>query len=188
MLAGDRYTLEGSVAARASLIAAGQMATPVFAGASPSQSDAVWEIADGATLLVAGEPLLLEPASEHAAGATFAIAGSGCAISVDTFGLHGTARLAMRTRATIDGVLVYRDAFDMSGDALGAFGTVTMISADAVARAAFAERAQPLAEAASHAVRIGFGETAAAVVIRLTGARVWDVRAAAMAIAGSTWA
>jgi urease accessory protein UreH len=186
VLAGDRFTLDGRLDAGASLIAAGQMATPVFAGALPSRSDAQWQIADGARLLVASEPLVLEPESEHAASATFAIAGSGCAIVVDTFGLHGTAKLAMRTHATIDGTLVYRDAFDISGDVLGAFGTVTMMSADAAARTAFAERARPLADAATDAVRIGFGETASAVVIRLTGARVWDVRAAAMAIAGST--
>jgi urease accessory protein UreH len=184
VLAGDRFTLEGSVDERASLVAAGQMATPVFAGASPSRTDAEWLIADGATLLVAGEPLLLEPASDHAAGATFCISGRGCAIVVDTFGLHGSARLAMHTQATIDGKLVYRDAFAISGEAIGAFGTVAMISADAEARAAFITRAEPIAREADGAVRIGFGETVSAVVIRLTGARVWDVRAAALAIAG----
>ena len=53
VLAGDRFTLEGSVDERASLVAAGQMATPVFAGASPSQTDAEWLIADGAMLELA---------------------------------------------------------------------------------------------------------------------------------------
>ncbi len=184
VLAGDRFTLEGSVDERASLVAAGQMATPVFAGASPSRTEAEWLIADGAALLVAGEPLLLEPGSEHTAGATFRISGGGCVIVVDTFGLRGSARLAMCTTAAIDGTLVYRDAFDISGDAIGAFGTVAMITASADARAAFVARAQPLALAAADAVRIGIGETASAVVVRLTGTRVWDVRAAALAIAG----
>ena len=50
-----------------------------------------------------------------AAHATFAVAGSGSAIVVDTFGLRGSARLTMRTRATLDGALVYRDAFDVTG-------------------------------------------------------------------------
>jgi urease accessory protein UreH len=182
VLAGDRFTLDGAVAAHASLIAAGQMATPVFAGASPSRTDAEWTVADGATLLIAGEPLLLEPGSEHVAGATFALAGSGCAIVVDIFGLRGTARLAMRTHARIDGILVYRDAFDLAGDAEGAYGTIAFICADAARRAAFAERAHAVGLDAG-TVRAGVGETATAVVVRLTGARVWDVRAVALAIA-----
>ncbi|MGA2392055.1 MAG: urease accessory protein UreD [Candidatus Lustribacter sp.] len=181
VLAGDRFSLDGRLAERASLIACGQMATPVFAGAAPSQTDAGWQVADGATLIVAGEPLLLEAGSAHAAEATFAVGGSGCAIIVDTFGLRGTARLSMRTRAELDGRLVYRDAYDVSGDLAGAFGTVTLIAADARRRAAFAARAEALG---SPAVRIGAGETTAAVVVRLHGARVWDVRATAFEIAG----
>jgi hypothetical protein len=181
VLAGDRFSVDGSVAERASLIACGQMATPVFAGGGPSQTDAGWQVADGATLIVAGEPLLLEPGSSHAAGAAFAVDGSGCAISVDTFGLRGAARLSMRAQAVLDGRLVYRDAYDVTDDLDGAFGTVTMIAADARRRAAFAERALELNS--PQAVRIGVGETAAAVVVRLHGARVWDVRAVAFAIA-----
>lgn len=186
VLAGDRFTLAGDVAERASLIACGQMATPVFAGAAPSQTDAGWQVADGARLLVAGEPLLLEPGSTHAAVATFAITGSGTVIVVDTFGLRGSARLSMRTRATLDGKLVYRDAYEISGDLAGAFGTVTLIAADAGARAAFLDRAQAIGERSAGAVRAGTGETAAAAVVRLHGARVWDVRAAALAMAGVT--
>jgi urease accessory protein UreH len=186
VLGGDRFTLAGIVAERASLVACGQMATPVFAGASPSQTDADWQVADGATLLVAGEPLLLEPASTHAAGATFALAGSGRAIVIDTFGLRGSARLSMRTRALLDGKLVYRDAYDISGDLAGAFGTVTLIAADAAARAAFLAHALAVGNDYAAAVRIGTGETAAAVVVRLHGARVWDVRAAALSVAGVT--
>ena len=186
VLGGDRFTLEGTVAERASLVAAGQMATPVFAGAQPSRSDAQWNVADGAMLLIASEPLLLETGSTHAVRATLAIAGSGHAIVVDTFSLRGAAVLSMRTHATLDGVLVYRDAYDAAGDEAGAFGTVAFIAADAAERATFARRAQTIAANASAAVRIGTGETAAAVVVRLTGARVWDVRAAALAIAGAS--
>jgi urease accessory protein UreH len=186
VLGGDRFTLDGTIAERASLVACGQMATPVFGGPSPSQTDAGWHVADGAQLIVAGEPLLLEPDSTHAAGATFAIEGSGRALIVDTFGLRGSARLSMRTRATLDGKLVYRDAYEISGDLAGAFGTVTLISADAPARATFLARALAVATAAHDSVRIGTGETAAAAVVRLHGARVWDVRAAALELAGVT--
>jgi urease accessory protein UreH len=186
VLGGDRFTLDGTIAERASLLACGQMATPVFAGASPSRTDADWHVADGAQLLVAGEPLLLEPDSAHAAGAMFAIEGSGSALIVDTFGLRGSARLSMRTRATLDGKLVYRDAYEISGDLAGAFGTVTLIAADAAARAAFLARALAVAATSHDRVRIGTGETAAAAVVRLHGARVWDVRAAALELAGVT--
>ncbi len=184
VIAGDRFSLEGRVETDASLVAAGQMATPVFAGSSPSRTDAQWNVADGARLVVAGEPLLLEAGSEHAAGATFALEGSGSAIVIDTFGLRGAARLSMRTQAMIGGRLVYRDAFDISGEMIGAFGTVAFVAGDAEARAAFVAAAEPHALAAAETVRAGFGETSAAVVVRLTGARVWDVRAAALAIAG----
>jgi urease accessory protein UreH len=186
VLGGDRFTLAGTVAERASLVAGGQMATPVFAGPTPSRTDADWVVADGAHLLVAGEPLLLEADSTHAAGATFAIEGSGSAIVVDTFGLRGSARLSMRTRATLDGKLVYRDAYDISGNLAGAFGTVTLIAADAELRAMFLAHALACASEAAGSVRIGTGETAAAVVVRLHGARVWDVRAAAQALSHDT--
>lgn len=186
VLGGDRFTLDGTVAERASLVACGQMATPVFAGTSPSQTEAGWHVADGAQLLVAGEPLLLEPGCTHGAGATFAIEGSGSALIVDTFGLRGSARLSMRTHATLDGKLVYRDAYDISGDLTGAFGTVTLIAADAGRREAFLARALALAETSAQTVRAGTGETTAAAVVRLHGARVWDVRAVALALAGVT--
>jgi urease accessory protein UreH len=186
VLGGDRFTVNGSVAERASLVAAGQMATPVFAGAQPSRSDAEWHVADGATLLVAAEPLLLEAGSTHVAVATFAIEGSGCAIVVDTFSLRGAASLAMRTHARLDGALVYRDAYDAAGDEDGAFGTVAFIAADAARRTAFVARANGIAAALPGRVRAGAGETASAAIVRLMGARVWDVRAAALAIAGAT--
>lgn len=184
VLSGDRFSVDGTVAQHASLVAGGQMATPVFAGADPSQTDAVWQVADGGALIVAGEPLLLEPGSTHAAGATFALAGSGTAIVIDTFGFRGPARLSMRTHATLDGKLIYRDAYDVDGDRAGAFGTVTLLAADAGERAAFLARAQRIA-AATATVRAGTGETAAAIVVRMHGARVWDVRATALAIAGA---
>jgi urease accessory protein UreH len=186
VLGGDCFTLAGTVGERASLVAAGQMATPVFAGTSSSETSAAWEVAGGARLLVAGEPLLLEPGCTHAARAAFAITGSGSAIVVDTFGLRGSARLTMRTRATLDERLVYRDAFEIGGEAAGAFGTVALIAADAPARAAFLSRALELEGVFAPAVRLGTGETAAAVILRLHGARVWDVRAAALAFAGAT--
>jgi hypothetical protein len=90
----------------------------------------------------------------------------------------------MRTRATLDGKLVYRDAYDISGELAGAFGTVTLIAADAALRATFIARALARAKTSAEAVRAGTGETAGAAVVRLHGARVWDVRAVALAIAG----
>lgn len=182
VLGGDRFTLEGALDAAASLVAAGQMATPVFAGAAPSCSDARWQVAAGARLHVAGEPLLLEPGSRHAAAATFALAGDAVALVVDTFALRGRARLTMRSQATLDGDLVYRDAFDLDGDRPGAFGTVALIAADTGLRAEFARRAGAYA-AGGGPVRAGVGETAAAVVVRLSGARVWDVQCAGRALA-----
>jgi urease accessory protein UreH len=182
VLAGDRFSLDGTLAEQASLTAFGQMATPVFAGADASQTRAAWQVADGATLVVASEPLLLEPDSEHAAGASFTIEGSGSAIVIDTFGLRGSARLSMRTRATLDGRLVYRDAYDIAGDLAGAFGTVTLIAAAADVRNAFLARV-PCVAANASGVRIGCGETAGAAIVRLHGARVWDVRGAALRIA-----
>jgi urease accessory protein UreH len=182
VLGGDRFTLDGALDAAASLVAAGQMATPVFAGSAPSRSDARWRIGAGARLHVAGEPLLLEPGSSHAAAVTFALAGDAVALAVETFALRGRARLAMRAQATLDGRLVYRDAFDLDGSRPGAFGTVALIAADPALRAAFAQRAGAYA-AAGGPVRAGVGETAAAVIVRLSAERVWDVQCAGRALA-----
>jgi urease accessory protein UreH len=182
VLAGDHFSVDGILSEQASLTAFGQMATPVFAGTDASQTRAAWQVADGATLLLASEPLLLEPDSEHTAGASFVLEGRGSAIVVDTFGLRGSARLSMRTQAMLDGRLVYRDAYDIAGDLAGAFGTVTFLAAAADLRNAFLARASEVAASAS-GVRIGSGETAAAAIVRLHGARVWDVRAAALHIA-----
>lgn len=184
VLAGDRFTFEGTLAERASLVACGQMATPVFAGAAPSQSDAGWQVADGARLVVASEPLLLEAGSAHSAAAAFEISGGGSVVAVDTFGLRGPARLSLRTCATLDGRLVYRDALEIRSNLDGAYGTVALIAADGAARAAFLERAQNVLREFEPGVWAGCGETEAAAVVRLSGARVWDVRAAALAVAG----
>jgi hypothetical protein len=182
VLGGDRFTLDGALDAAASLVAAAQMATPVFAGSTPSRSEARWQVAAGARLHVAGEPLLLEPGSRHAATATFALAGDAVALVVETFALRGPARLSMRTHASLDGNLVFRDAFDLAGEGPGAFGTVALIAADPGLRAAFAERAGAYV-AAGGPVRAGVGETAGAVVVRLSAGRVWDVHCAGRALA-----
>lgn len=182
VLGGDAFALEGAVEPGAALVAAGQMATPVFAGDAVSRSDARWRIAAGARLHVAGEPLLLEPGSAHVTAAHFALEADGIALVAETFALHGRARLSLRTQATLDGRLVFRDAVELAGERPGAYGTVALIAADPGLRAAFAARAGAWAAAAG-AVRAGVGETAAAVVVRLTGARVWDVLRAGRAIA-----
>ena len=136
--------------------------------------------------VVASEPLLLEPDCEHAASASFAIDGSGSAIVVDTFGLRGSARLSMRTTATLDGRLVYRDAYDIAGDLAGAFGTVTLIAAGAAARNAFLARARDIAASAAERAHRLRRDCSAAAIVRLHGTRVWDVRAAALRIAAAT--
>ena len=183
VLGGDRFELTGRVAASASLVAAGQMATPIFAGRDPSASESTWHVAAGATLVIASEPLLLEGGSRHAASTRVEIAGNGIAVLVDTFALRDAAQLAMRTHASIDGALVYRDAFDIAEEASRAYGTVALVAADSATREAFAANALAFAD---DAVRIGVGETAHAVVIRLSGERVWDVRRAGFALAGLT--
>jgi len=181
VLAGDSFTLTGTVDEAATLTACGRMATPVFAGDAPSEIAADWEVAAGATLLVAGEPLVLEPGSMLRARATFAVQAGGRAISVDTFALRGAARLSMRTQATLAGRLVYRDAFETSAtDA--AYGTVAVICATAAARSALLEAA-PRVGMRFPTVRMGSGETSGAAIVRLRGADLWDVRAAAFALA-----
>ncbi len=182
VLGGDRFTLAGTLEPNAALTAGTQMATPVFAGGGPSCTDVAWRVDEGAVLHVAGEPLLLEPESTHRAVATFALADTATAMVTDTFALRGSARLSLRTSATIAGTLVYRDALEVDGGEPGAFGTVVLVTADAARRAAFAAHAAQVAARAGP-VRIGVGATAAAVVVRIAGARVWDVRSAGLRVA-----
>jgi hypothetical protein len=182
VLAGDRFALTGDVRAGASLVAAGQMATPIFAGHSPSQTDAVWRVEPGATVAVIGEPLVLEPGSTHEVTIAVALAGDGVAVIAETYALRDAACLRMRASARIDGVLAYRDALEVV-DAGGAFGSVVLVTASAARRAAFLGAAEMLTIAHAPRVRSGIGETAGAAVIRCWGARVWDVRALALALA-----
>jgi urease accessory protein UreH len=183
VLGGDRFALTGRVGRDALLVACGQMATPVFAGPAPSRTDARWTVAPGGLVCVLGEPLLLEPGSVHAATATFALSGDGVAVAAETFALRGPARLTLRTQATIDGALAYRDAVETEEDA-GAIGSVALVAAGARRRSLFAQRLETL-ERQLTGVRLGWGETNAAVVARIAGARVWDVRAATVAIAAA---
>jgi urease accessory protein UreH len=182
VLGGDAFALHGALEPGAALVAGGQMATPVFAGSAASRSEATWRVAAGARLHVAGEPLLLEPGSEHVAATNFVLDAGAIVLVAETFALRGRARLALRTQATLDGKLVYRDAVDLAGERPGAYGTVALIAADADLRAAFAARAGAYAAAAGE-VRAGVGEAACAVVVRLLGARVWDVLRAGRALA-----
>jgi urease accessory protein UreH len=182
VLGGDAFALDGAVEPGAALVAGGQMATPVFAGDAPSRSDATWSVAAGARLHVASEPLLLEPGSAHVAAARFTLEADAVALVAETFALRGRATLALRTHATIDGRLVFRDAVELAGERPEAYGTVALIAADAGLRAAFAARAGAYA-AGGGPVRAGVGETAGAVVVRLMGARVWDVLCAGRALA-----
>ena len=183
VLAGDLFSVTGAVEEAATLIAGGQMATPVFGGGGPSQTEADWSVAEGATLLVASEPLVLEPGSTLRGRSTFAVEGSGRAISVDTFALRGAARFSMRTQATLDGRLVYRDVFDTSASD-AAYGTVAVVCGSASARTALVAAAKRI-ETRFPAVRLGTGETSGAAIVRLRGKHLWDVRAAAFALAAA---
>ncbi|MGP6156440.1 MAG: urease accessory protein UreD [Vulcanimicrobiaceae bacterium] len=189
VLAGDRFALTGRILARAALVVRGQMATPVFAGQTPSRAWATWAVGDGGLLDAVNEPLVLEAGSEHAARTQVDVEGSGVAILAETVGFRGPARLAVRTSVSLDGALVFRDALALEGSpAAGALGTVVVVARDGALRAAIAEQARTLCASFSGEGRAGLGETAAAVVVRLARFSVWNAHQLSRILAESACA
>jgi len=171
IIGGDRYATGVRVEAGASLLVTGQMATPVFARAGASSTDARWQVAPGGTLIVRAEPLMLAAGARHDANAAIAVAGDGCAIVGDIVTVAPGALVRLRTNARIDGRLVARDACDLraNGDAIA---TLFAVCADGAQRAAMAAVLAPIV-AAAPGVRGGLGATSGAIVVRATAAQVW---------------
>jgi urease accessory protein UreH len=184
VLAGDRFDVRGRVLERAALIATGQMATPVFPGITPAQAHATWTVAAGAVLCALTEPLLLEAGSRYAGRIDVDLEPGGIAILAETTAFRGPAQLSSRLTARIAGTPVLRDALERSGDAGdAAVGTIAIVSDESAFRAAVAEELRAYAANANRA-RIGWGETTAALMVRLTGT-VWNVHACVREIAAA---
>jgi len=173
IIGGDRYASDVRVAAGARLVVTGQMATPVYARDGASATDARWDVAPGGSLVVRGEPLMLDARARHDVHTTIDVAGDGCAIVTDIVTVAPGALARFRTAARIDGRLVARDACDLRAGA-GAITTLLVVCASAERRAAFAALLEPIVAAAD--VRGGLGATDGAVIVRATSARVWPAQ------------
>ncbi len=159
VIGGDRYALDVEVQAGASLLLTGQMATPVYARTAASSLDAAWQVETGASLIMCGEPVMLDAGARHEMCTTIDVAGDGYALA------------RVRTIARIDGRVVARDACDFRAFA-GAIATITIVCADAARREAIAASLAPLAAAA----RGGLGATPGAVILRAANDRVWPLQ------------
>lgn len=184
MLAGDRFTTSGRVERDAALAVDSQMATPVFAGTGVSEASVRWTVEDGATLCLLAEPLMTQPGSVHRSDVSVAIDGSGVAIAGETVALAATSSLELRTTAAVDGARAVWDVLRWTDvPAEQAFGTVFVIASDEQLRKRSAAAAwSELGERRAAGVRGGVGGTAFATVIRIEGARVWDVHQAVRTI------
>ncbi len=174
VMGGDRYGLDVIVDADASLVLTGQMATPVYARHAPSSLAATWQVAAGGSLVVRGEPVMLDAGAQHEMRTTVDVAGDGCALLADIVTVAPGALARVRTTARIDGRLVVRDACDLTGFA-GAIATVIVVCADAARRKAIAAVLAPhVADARD--VRGGLGATSGAVIVRAMSERVWALQ------------
>ena len=152
------------------------MATPVFAGAFASCSEARSRVAAGAALYAPGDVVLLAPGATHEAHAALDVAGDGFALAAEIAVLGPSACLRSRTRATIDGRLVLRDACDLEGDASHrALATAIAVTRDAARRAEL-EEAFARVLAAHPAVRGGVGATGGATIVRAHAAGAWALQ------------
>jgi urease accessory protein UreH len=176
LLGGDCVARDVEVGAGATLIVAGQMATPVFAGEASSRSSTYASVAPGGTLYAPGEPLLFAPGAEHETSADVAICGDGFALVADIAVLGSGARLRSRTSASIDGRLVVRDACDLRGTRdERALLTAIVVSNDAARRDDLAKR-YATAFADHAAIRGGIGGTGGALVLRARASGAWALQ------------
>jgi len=174
VIGGDRYALDVHVAEHASLVVAGQMATPVYARSAASSLDATWHVASGASLVVCGEPVMLDAGAQHEIRTTLDVDGAGCAILADIITVAPAALARVRTVARIDGRVVARDACDLHAFS-GATATIVIVCTDEARRAAIVAALEPLV-AASRDVRGGLGATDGAVIVRAVRESVWALQ------------
>jgi urease accessory protein len=175
VIGGDRYALDVHVEANASLLVAGQMATPVYAHSATSSLDATWHVASGASLVVCGEPVMLDAGARHDIRTTLDVDGSGCAILADIVTVAPAALARVRTIARIDGRVVARDSCDLAALS-GCLATIVVACADAARRARLAVALETVIAVSPPGVRAGVGATDGAVVVRAAGDQIWYVQ------------
>jgi urease accessory protein UreH len=176
LLGGDCVTRAIDVASGAALVVAAQMATPVFAGNTPSRSEACSRIAAGAELYTTGEVLLLAPRAVHEVSVELDVSDDGFAVHAEIVVLGAGARLRSRTSARIDGRLVARDACDLDGDGSErALLTAIFVSADAKRRARLTPPFQGLL-GEEPAIRGGLGATGGATIVRAQAQGAWPLQ------------
>ena len=181
LIAGDRIEREVAVERGATLVVTSQMATPVFAGAFASCSEARSRVAAGAALYAPGDVVLLAPGATHEAPRRSTSRATGLPWRPRSR-CSGRARACARARAR-PSTAGWCSA--MRRPRRRAAGGVRDGRADRRRRrlaGGIAARAGAYA-AGGGPVRAGVGETAGAVVVRLMGARVWDVLCAGRALA-----
>lgn len=170
-IAGDAHRIDARIGPGAALAVSGQMATPVFPGARPTELTATWHVATGGVVCAVAEPLLPVAGSDLRVHTTIEVAGDGVAIVAELLGGCSGVRLGARTTARIDGRLVVRDALDLDAATppRGAAGTLYVITRDPAVRARITALAWQQLER-TDAVRGGAGTTDGAVVVRIAGA------------------
>jgi urease accessory protein UreH len=173
LLAGDHVSRDVDVAMGATLVVSGQMATPVFAGASPSSSVARTQVAKGAAFVAPSQPLLLAPGALHESVNELEVSADGLAFVAEIVVLGRDARLRSRTAARIDGRLAVRDACDLAGDgSQHALLTAIVVTADADRRMAISRSLEALL-GAEPAIRGGLGATDGATILRARSQGAW---------------
>jgi urease accessory protein UreH len=168
-LSGDVLRIEGSVHRGAHLIVESQSATKVY-GPGISRYEARWTVAEGATLELRNEPLLLFGEAAYVANTEIALAPDArlsmreCVARAED--APSTARIMTIVR--VGGRLALRDAMQLNDAALATQAIGTLVGFGGA-----------LAELRDQTgVRIGIGTTLCdGTFLRVTGRRAWDVRA-----------
>ncbi|HEY1727290.1 MAG TPA: urease accessory protein UreD [Candidatus Baltobacteraceae bacterium] len=169
-LGGDRLQIVGQVGAGAHLIVESQSATKIY-GPGTSKCFAHWTVAEGATLELRTEPLLLfgtacyEGRTEIELAPTARISMLECIAQAE----NAPARARLITTIRRGERLALRDAIALDTERLQCSAVGTFVGFGGELR---------VADADDNSVRIGTGSTLqGGLFLRAIGRRVWDVRA-----------
>ncbi|HTX02330.1 MAG TPA: urease accessory protein UreD [Candidatus Acidoferrales bacterium] len=168
-LGGDVLRIDGSVGAEAHLIVESQSATKIY-GPGISRYEARWRVAEGGTLELRNEPLLLFGGAAYVSHTEVLLARGArlCMRECVSRAEDASASARITTIVRRDGRLALRDAMQLGDETLGTRSIGTLVGFGG------ALRDRPVCSD----VRAGVGTTLLdGTFLRVSGRRAWDVRA-----------
>lgn len=169
-LGGDALRIDGCVRTGAHLIVESQSATKIY-GPGISRYQAHWTVAEGGTLELRNEPLLLFGDAAYTSSTEVLLARGSrlCIRECAARAEEASATAEITTIVRIDQRLALRDSMQLDDETLGARAIGTLVGFGGIFRETMT----------GTGVRIGIGSTLlGGTFLRISGDRAWDVKAA----------